>query len=272
MLKRTRKNKLSVNLLRMLFQCLWEMRALRSLLRRFWPAIQLEVGGHLFLLHPADNYTERFMWRKGLRVEAASIGRLTLLVADKRALIFDIGANCGSFTLPLAAAAGGKSRIIAFEPNIVMSERLRTNLSLNGLRHRVEVAEVALGATDGNATLHLVERNLGQSSLRLSDSARSIPVAVRRLEHFLPDHRQRFETFVIKIDIEGLEDEVLVPFLTSNPAPRMPDAILMETDNADVWRTDLRGALRKKGYRPLFIGEEQNTLFLRIDGVSEEHS
>ena len=270
MLKHTPKNKLTVNLLRILFQCLWEVRALRPLLRRFWPAMQLEVGGHLFLLHPADNYTERFMWRKGLRVEAASIGRLTLLVAGKRALIFDIGANCGSFTLPLAAAAGEGSRVVAFEPNVVMSERLRTNLALNGLTHRVEVTEIALGETDGNATLYLVERNLGQSSLRLSDSARSIPVAVRRLEHFLPDQRQRFETFVIKIDVEGLEDEVLIPFLTSIPAPRMPDAILIETDSADIWGTDLRGALRQKGYRPVFIGEEQNTLFLRIDGVPEQ--
>ena len=73
------------------------------------------------LLHPADNYTERFMWRKGMRDEAASIGRLTLLVAGKRALIFDIGANCGSFTLPLATAAGPGSRIVAFEPNPVMA-------------------------------------------------------------------------------------------------------------------------------------------------------
>ena len=106
------------------------------------------------LLHPADNYTERFMSRKGMRDEAASIGRLTVLVAGKRALIFDIGANCGSFTLPLATAAGPGSRIVAFEPNPVMANRLRVNLTLNGLTESVEIAEVALGEAELTRLLH----------------------------------------------------------------------------------------------------------------------
>ena len=171
----------------------------------------------MFLLHPADNYTERFMWRRGLRAEAASIGRLTLLVAGKRALVFDVGANCGAFTLPLATAAGPGSRIVAFEPNPVMAARLRTNLALNGLTESVHVVEVALGAQDGEAPLNLVERNLGRSSLRPVDSIIAIPVAVRLLAPYLPEHSHRYETFIVKIDVEGYEDEVLVPFLTTIP-------------------------------------------------------
>ena len=218
----------------------------------------------MFLLHPADNYTERFMWRRGLRAEAASIGRLTLLVAGKRALVFDVGANCGAFTLPLATAAGPGSRIVAFEPNPVMAARLRTNLALNGLTDSVHVLEVALGAQDGDAPLNLVERNLGRSSLRPVDSINAIPVAVRLLAPYLPEHSHRYETFIVKIDVEGYEDEVLIPFLTTIPGECMPDAILLETDNDQFWSADLTGVLEERGYVPFFEGEEQNTLFTRL--------
>ena len=252
-----------MSLLRILFQFLWELRSLRPIVRRFWPAKKLDVGGHVFLLHPADNYTERFMWRKGMRGEAASIGRVTLLVAGKRALIFDIGANCGAFTLPLATSAAPGSRIVAFEPNPIMAERLRTNLDLNGLTEKVEVAEVALGESNGEASLHLVESNLGQSSLRAVDSVKSISVAVRPLVHYLPDQSQLYDIFVIKVDVEGFEDQVLVPFLTAVPPKSIPDAILLETRNDDSWNADLRTVLKQRGFVPFFEGEEQNTLFLR---------
>ena len=194
-----------MNLLRILFQFLWGMRWLRPIVRRFWPAMKLGVGGHVFLLHPADNYTERFMWRKGMRSEASSIGRVTLLVVGKRALIFDIGANCGAFTLPLATSAAPGSRIVAFEPNPIMAERLRTNLRLNGLTEKVEVEEVALGENDGEAALRLVESNLGQSSLRDFDSPKIISVSVRPLVEYMPDQSQLYDIFVIKIDVEGFE-------------------------------------------------------------------
>ena len=204
-----------------------------------------------------------------MRDEAASIGRLTLLVAGKRSLIFDIGANCGAFTLPLATAAGAGSRIVAFEPNPVMADRLRTNLALNGLMERVEVAEIALGAGDGEAQLHLGENNLGRSSLRLVESNRSIPVTVQPLVRYLPDQLRSYEMFVIKIDVESFEDEVLVPFLSVTPDEGIPDAILMETHSADRWRADLKGVLSKRGYMPFFEGEDGNTLFLRSDGSTK---
>ena len=55
-------------------------------------------------------------------------------------------ARVGTFASADPAAAGAGSRIVAFEPNPVMANRLRTNLALNGLMERVEVAEIALGA------------------------------------------------------------------------------------------------------------------------------
>ena len=217
------------------------------------------------MLHPADNSTERFMWRRGTRREAASIGRLTLLVAEKRALIFDIGANCGAYTLPLAKAAGVEARILAFEPNPKMAERLRQNLELNNLQARVEIHEVALGAVSGDAALWLGSRNLGASSLRSpnASASRCISVPVRPLSSFIPHPMEKFEIFIIKCDIEGFEDQALMPFLDSASHDELPDGILMEITSSHHWEADLLELLKQRGYRAFFEGEEQNTLFLR---------
>ncbi len=254
-----------LKLQRSLFRLLTRTRYLHPILRLTWPAMQLRVGGHTMLLHPADNVTERFMWLRGTRREAASIGRLTVLVAGKRSLIFDIGANCGAFTLPLAEVAKVGSHIVAFEPNPTMAARMRRNLALNGLANRVELQEVSLGARDGQAKLWLGKHNLGASSLLASDStlAKSVHVPVRRLVNFLPSSRPRYDVFVIKCDVEGLEDQVLCPFLEEVPDATLPDAILAETQSEHLWGLDLSGLLKLRGYVPYFDGEDGNTLFLK---------
>lgn len=255
----------SLTIQRVLFNLLSRTRLLHPIVRRIWPAVRLEVGGHDLILHPADNATERFMWLRGTRREVASISRLTLLVAGKRSLIFDIGANCGAFTLPLAETTGARSRIIAFEPNPVMAARLRRNLALNGLDRRVELQEVALGARDGNADLWIRARNLGLSSLRPSSyaSATATHVPVRQLVSFLPPSEHSYEVFIIKCDIEGFEDQALGPFLESAAEDCLPDAILAETTNSHCWALDLLGLMGRRGYTSYFPGEDGNTLFLK---------
>ena len=226
-----------------------------------------QVRSWRMLLHPGDDLTERLMWLRGQPPEMASISRLTLLVAGKRALVFDAGANCGTFALPLAEAAGAGSRIVAFEPNPVMAQRLRTNLALNGLAEQVEVVEVALAAKRSDTVLHLHGENLGASSIRpprTTRSAATIPVVTRPLCDFLPPADARgFEIFVLKVDVEGYEDEVVAPFLEDVPPEALPDAILMETVLAYRWRVDVRQMLDGRGYTRIFEGEDGNTLFVK---------
>ena len=255
----------SLTIQRVLFNLLSRTRLLHPIVRRIWPAVRLEVGGHDLILHPADNATERFMWLRGTGREVASISRLTLLVAGKRSLIFDIGANCGAFTLPLAETAGAGSRVVAFEPNPVMAARLKRNLVRNGLDHRVEVQEVSLGARDGQAKFWIGTRNLGISTLHAPAGSlrKSIEVPVRRLQHFLPPSGVPFDVFIIKCDIEGYEDQALVPFLKVISDDRLPNAILAETTSSHLWRIDLAAVLECRGYTAYFEGEDGNTMFLR---------
>ena len=73
----------------------------------------------------------------------------------------------------------------------------------------------------------------------------------------------RTEVFIIKCDIEGLEDQALGPFLESVAEDCLPDAMLAETTNPHCWALDLSGLMRRRGYTSYFPGEDGNTLFLK---------
>ena len=250
--------------IRRLYRRLWKWKWPRPLMVRHWPQTKMKIGAHTYFLGIWDNLADRQMYITGAARSIASVSRLTALVAGKNSLIYDIGANVGSFTLPLAACAGHGSKIIAFEPIPKLADRLRENLQINNLLNDVIVEVVALGSKTEEAALHLSETNLGASSLHPISSERSINISIKPLSQFLHDTDSNFQIFVIKIDVEGFEDEVLIPFLSTIPQDRLPDAIMMEVNHRKRWRMDLFEFLQERGYKPFFVGEEDNALFLML--------
>jgi hypothetical protein len=51
----------------------------------------------------------------------------------------------------------------------------------------------------------------------------------------------------LKIDVEGAEDLVLVPFLRDAPRDLLPDLVLIE-DTHGLWQTDVFAMLEQHGY------------------------
>ena len=231
----------------------WDTPARKALL-----PVRREVNGLAMLLHPQDNWTEFKIWRDGAAPEPVSRARMVALVTGRRALVVDIGANCGTYTLALAAAAAPGSRVLAFEPNPVMAARLAANLALNGLQ--ADLHRVALGTGEGTATLALHPENFGQATLRtVGETAGGMTVPVRPLAGFIPPGQ--FDIFVLKIDVEGYEDRILQPYFKSGV--RLPDHILIEVEHAAHWVGDLPGDLAAAGYTQVFAGEG-NALLQRM--------
>lgn len=226
------------------------------------PPALVEFAGVKMYVDPRDNYTDRMIWRDGQPPEMRSLTALAELVEGRRAFILDIGANTGAFTLPLGVAAGPGSRVVAFEPAPAMIGRLGYNVRLNGLGDVVRIEGCALGAVAGEATLNFRARNYGQASLLpvkpgRADGGTLVPMRV--LTEFtgtVPAH----DISVLKIDVEGAEDQVLTPLLDAGGW--LPDAILIETDHADAWQTDLLARLNATGYAPT-LQADQNTLFIK---------
>lgn len=117
----------------------------------------------------------------------------------------DVGANIGYHTIQAARRVGPTGRVLAFEPNPAVRERLLANIALNAL-HSVAVFPMALSDRAGTAQFHLdAAGNTGSGSLRRNpNSGALIEVEVDTLDAVLA--RMNIDAVAaIKIDIEGAE-------------------------------------------------------------------
>jgi FkbM family methyltransferase len=124
--------------------------------------------------------------------------------------VLDIGAHAGLYTLIASTLVGDAGRVVSFEPSPRERGRLLKHLGLNR-RRNVTVEPVALGDTDGEATLYVVQGSeTGCNSLRPGDvgDAQPVRVPLRRLDDYLASGEIR-RVDVIKMDVEGAELSVL---------------------------------------------------------------
>jgi len=128
----------------------------------------------------------------------------------------DIGANCGQFSLKLAASIRRQNicpfEIHSFEPNPDIFNLLTTNLALNPeLSQHVFCHALALGQQTGEMTLAYNPANSGGGSISQDRSLEKFHHQVRmdRLDNTVQSLSLARIDF-IKIDVEGFEPEVLL--------------------------------------------------------------
>jgi FkbM family methyltransferase len=125
-------------------------------------------------------------------------------------VMIDVGAQIGYVTLE-GATASPNVHVIAVEPESKNIARLQRNVGLNNFTN-VSIEQTALGSSEGVLRLYLSnDENAGTHSA-LSENANVsdsyIEVPVQRMDDLV---RRRALTAVdiIKIDVEGFEEEVL---------------------------------------------------------------
>lgn len=178
----------------------------------------------------------------------------------------DLGANVGYFSILASERVGPHGQVVAIEPATSRQEKLRENLVLSQCTN-VAVVGAAVGSHEGTALLHLGRAtHMGQSSiLPIENSTGAYEVRVATLPELVaPDLLRRSR--VIKIDVEGLEQDVL-----DGLAPRFADlphdgAIIMEVSPQrleSVGRTakDLLELLASWGYIAYLVPNEYNPSF-----------
>ena len=122
------------------------------------------------------------------------------------AVVFDVGANLGAYTLLFAQWVGPAGRVFAFEPSPPSLAGLQRHLVLNALDDRVEVVPAAVCD-------RIRHRDISSSSTRRGE--RPLHQHGRRvhgcrddsIDQFCAD--RRLTPDVLKIDVEGAELEVL---------------------------------------------------------------
>jgi FkbM family methyltransferase len=122
------------------------------------------------------------------------------------AVVLDVGAHVGLFTILLAHLVTSKGRVFAFEPTPATHAALSDHLKLNNVADRVEVVREAISDAVGEAPFHTVqyspENTLNTVHSRLG-SSEQVLVPVTTIDAFC--EARKIKPTLIKIDIEGYE-------------------------------------------------------------------
>lgn len=159
----------------------------------------------------------------------------------------DVGANVGTYAMPMARHVGERGIVIAVEPHPVTHARLAFNNAASRFT-QVKLVAAAAGDTDGELMIETDGDNLGASHIVAGDaSARAIKVPSLRLQRIL-EQSGASHVDALKIDIEGYEDRALMPFFTDAPQTLWPRAVVIEHLSKDEWLADCIADMLARGY------------------------
>jgi FkbM family methyltransferase len=214
-----------------------------------------------FKLFPADNVSDKHFWSKGTPDELSSILKLISLAEGQKVTFWDIGANCGVYSVAISKKCAAGSRTFSFEPNPDMFKRLKKNITANKLSKSITAKNIALGAEHGELDLHIYEGNLGRATLRNDDvkaQDRKVSVPVESIESHIAKGLDG-TLKLLKIDVEGYEDRILMPWINQIETLGDIDYLLIEHTHREHWQDDVLDALEAKGYLSVFVADG-NTL------------
>jgi FkbM family methyltransferase len=141
-------------------------------------------------------------------------------------LFIDVGANVGSYSV-LAAKAVGAS-VVAFEPIATTFRHLQDNLALNAISARVDARQVCVGRAAGTVEMTNQQDTVNHVVVG-EESAEAIRVPVVTLDETLAGRAP----FLLKLDVEGYESEVLHGASKTLANPAVQCLILEINSSAD---------------------------------------
>ena len=210
--------------------------------------VDIEAMGARMRLHPSNNTCEKRILFTPQYFDSVEREALAPLLRDG-VVMLDIGASMGGYSLWAAGLAGSGARIIAVEPEPQSFARLCFNIAANG-HGAIKAVNAALSDVAGNMRLFTDRGNLGGTGVRIgfnSDGTdQGFDVSALPLLQLVENEGLR-HIDILKLDVEGVEDIVLLPFLNDAESSLLPDVIVLNR-LGHRWTGDVVGALEKLGY------------------------
>jgi FkbM family methyltransferase len=228
-------------------------------------ALDVERWGMRLRLHPIDNGCEKNLLFPPQMYETTELAALSREIdaarARERGFVFvDIGANVGLFSMFVAAAADKGAKIVAVEPESGNFERLLFNIQSNpGVP--IRAIRAALSDEPGELVVERLGKDRGGTRARLANISTERDaqrVQVQTLFQLLQNERADWVD-AVKIDVEGSEDLILVPFFRDAPRSLWPKLLVIE-DAGGAWSIDLFSHLTATGYA-IAARSKQNVIF-----------
>lgn len=111
------------------------------------------VGGGLLIFE---------QWERALRTIFIEFITEILETTSEPVVIFDVGSNFGTWTIPLAKCVGKRGRVYSFEVQLEMMNYLHLNIVMNGMDNIFPI-HMALSNSSGILLVDKVEPSVGQN-------------------------------------------------------------------------------------------------------------
>lgn len=157
-----------------------------------------------FLYNRQDRYIGRSLEVHGEYADAGV--SLLMAMIEPGDFVVEAGANMGVDTVPLARRVGPKGHVLAIEAQRIVHQLLCANVVLNGLAN-VTAPWCAIGGKAGEMVVPSLDYgradNFGNVVLKTKGAGERVPVVT-------VDQFELPRCALIKIDVEGMEREVLL--------------------------------------------------------------
>jgi FkbM family methyltransferase len=192
--------------------------------RAFWfrhvwrqPIWYTDLSGITCRLYPEDDLENIFSRRQHFDDDAVLAVARKLVSSD--ATVFDVGANCGVFTLFVAQLVGVTGHVHVFEPTGSTFRRLTENINqFNDPARTIRLNRCAVGDHVGRATIHEYPPGysgwnslsphgmLAGEKIVMPSASEEVPLVT--LDQYCTE-RSIIRIDLLKVDVEGFEVEVL---------------------------------------------------------------
>jgi FkbM family methyltransferase len=217
-------------------------------------ALDVERWGLKLRLYPRRNGCEKNLLFTPQMYEAPELAKLSAEIdsvkLSQRDFVFvDIGANAGLFSFFVASYAGTGATILAVEPASEALSHLRFNLAANP-GAPIRVLPFALGGSEGRVAIEINDRDMGGTWTRPWQGGDRSGTPSAECFSLLDVLKREQVTYIdgLKIDVEGAEDTILIPFFTHAPNNLWPTLIIIE-DGRNSWKADVFSALAERDYK-----------------------
>lgn len=143
-----------------------------------------------------------------------------LFLQNENDCVWDIGASVGLYSLHSAKIC---KKVISFEPDKEIFERLNYNILINNLNNKIKLFNLAIGNIDGEIDFY-TDGVIGNSpSIKdLKRHHNSKKVLINKIDTLIDNNFEK--PTILKIDIEGAEYEAIqgaTNLLSSDTKPRI---------------------------------------------------
>jgi FkbM family methyltransferase len=235
----------------------------------------IKVDGTQFLVFKGSDLISNHLKKELYENDIHQLA-LKMLLDKPGGVVLDIGANLGTFCVPLARKVP-KHKYHAFEPQRIVNYQLCANVIINGLDN-IHTYELALSDRDDQINLvmpdYTKETNIGAFSIDKEvrkNEYECSTVSVTNKIYLVPLDMLGFnDVKLIKIDVEGHELEVIKGGIETIKANNYPP-IIFEAWTWKPWyqakRTALFEYLQGHGYEIKELGQNNIARHPNYEGM-----